>query len=120
VGNNLALWHAHRGDLKAAWRQFAEIGPLVQAENDVRIRCAVYFNQAQVSGLAGDKINEGEWRRKLRAEAPKMDGGYKDYWRIRSEGSKEKPAEFRFLLRRPFHYLFLAHWSFPLRSDLEG
>jgi len=120
VGNNLALWHAHRGELAAAQRQFVEIAPMVQAENDARILCSVFFNQAQVAQLAGDEASEAEWRGKLRREARKVDGGYRGYWLARCEGGTSENEEFAFLLSRPFHYLFLAHWSFPLRSDIEG
>jgi hypothetical protein len=120
IGNNLALWHAHRGEIDAAYRQFAEIAPLVDAENDSRIRCALFFNQVQLARWASDKSGEVEWLSNLRAEAHKVDDAYRDYWRTRSTGIGAVPEQFDFLLSRPFHYLFLAHWSFPIRSDIEG
>jgi hypothetical protein len=119
VGNNLAVWYAHREDFSAAQQQFAEISPFVDAENDSRLRCAVFFNQARLAQLTSDASAESEWRHILRMEIQRVDDGYRNYWLARETDTNPVPQHFRFMLSRPFHYLFLAHWSFPIRSDIE-
>jgi hypothetical protein len=120
VGNNIAVWYAHRGDFNNAQRQFAELATLVDAERDPRLRCALFFNQAQLARLVSDAGGEFEWRSHLRREAQRVDGSYRAYWRARSSANNAVEECFRFMLSRPFHYVFLAHWSFPIRSDIEG
>ncbi len=120
IGNNLALWHAHNRRFADALRCFAEICPLLQVEDDARVRCALLFNQAEVAKLGGDDQTASAWISKLRSETRRVDGSYRGYWEARLQRGFEAQPEFSFLLSLPFHYTFLAHWSFPLREDIEG
>jgi len=119
IGNNMGLWHANRGDLSSARRCFEEIELLVNEEDDPRIRCALFFNQMEIARTARRISEESEYRSKLREEVTRVDAGYRAYWQARASDGKLNNESFTFLLKQRFHYLFLAHWGFPLRHVFE-
>ncbi|HZQ20431.1 MAG TPA: hypothetical protein VFA90_17185 [Terriglobales bacterium] len=119
TNTNLALWHAHHGDIVEATRLFASIEPLVEAETDSHLRSAVFFNRSAILARAGRAAESITWREKLCAEANLHDAGYKSYWLVRAGSLMCAEEQFAFLLKLPFHYLFLTHWSVPLRLHFE-
>jgi tetratricopeptide (TPR) repeat protein len=116
---NLALWHANDGQIDEALRLFSSIESLVESETDAHLRCAVFFNRGAVLSRSGHSAEAAMWKNRLRAELKDHDAGYQAYWQTRAGAGTCEEKQFKFLLTLPFHYLFLVHWSFPLRVHFE-
>ena len=116
---NLAIWHAYKGRMDEAQRLFQSIESLVASETDAHLRCAVFFNRSAALSRSGHIAEAAMWRDKLRAELKVHDAGYRRYWEARAGIGICEERQFQFLLTLPFHYVFLVHWSFPLRVHFE-